>query len=85
MRRLVDDEREGELAELPLPVVDERVVGDDPGAEADVALGEGARRLSDRSVDQLAHVGDDPPEVGEFLDERGSVGVQQWLAHRSLL
>ena len=39
-RVLVDDEREGELAKLPLAIVDEGVIGDHPGAEGDVALGE---------------------------------------------
>ncbi len=82
-----DDEREGKLAELALAVVDQRVVGDDPRAQAHIALGQAARRLSDGGVDQLAHVGDDASQVRQLIGEHRVIRVQQWLAHihRTLL
>ena len=81
LRALVDDEREGQLAQLALAVVDQRVVRDHTRAEAHVALGEAARRLGDGRVDKLAHVRDDPAQVGQLVPEGGVVRVQQWLAH----
>ena len=67
LRALVGDERERELAQLALTVVDQRVVRDDARAQAHVPLGEAAGRLGDGGVDQLAHVRDDASQVGQLL------------------